>query len=71
MKVLRDGDPKTAADSAAFSRSVRRLERRGLVIPCVYRPARKGERANLLLLTDLGADLALSDQSPAEAPAPP
>src|SRR6266446_5931214 len=37
VKELRGPGPKTAANRAVFSRSVRRLARRGLVIPCNFR----------------------------------
>jgi hypothetical protein len=32
VKDIRDDEPKTAADRAAFSRSLRRLEQRGLIV---------------------------------------
>jgi len=57
VRALRAVDVKTASNSACFSRAVRRLARRGLVIPIVYRRARKGERAKALVLTDQGRSL--------------
>ncbi len=57
IKALRHGAKKTAAESATFSRAVRRLERRGLVMSYVLRRAKRGERAGLLVLTPLGRAL--------------
>jgi DNA-binding MarR family transcriptional regulator len=58
VKSLRVGARKTAAESASFSRAVRRLQRRGLVLPYVLRRAKRGERAGLLFLTAQGRALA-------------
>ncbi len=73
IKGLRGSGPKSAADSAAFSRTVRRLARRELVIPCnLTHGVRSGPnagkvnidatdkntRATHLLLTPLGRAIA-------------
>ncbi len=73
IKALRGPGPKSAADSAAFSRAVRRLARRGLVIPCNLNhgvrsgpntgkvridATDKNTRATHLLLTPLGRAIA-------------
>jgi DNA-binding MarR family transcriptional regulator len=57
VQALREGAPKTAADSASFSRAVRRLERRGLIAPYIFRRARRGERAGVLVLRPQGRAL--------------
>jgi hypothetical protein len=54
VSAVREGDPKTQADSASFSRSVSRLDRRGLLRSIVFHYAGPGERANGLLMTPEG-----------------
>jgi DNA-binding MarR family transcriptional regulator len=58
VRELRQGAPKTAKESATFSRSLRRLERRRLVTCYVLRRAKPGERAGMLALSPQGRALA-------------
>jgi hypothetical protein len=51
VSALREGDPKTQADSASFSRSVSRLDRRGLLRSIVFHYAHPRELANALLIS--------------------
>jgi hypothetical protein len=85
VKLVRSEAKKTPADSAAYSRAVRRLTWRGLVIPCNLRhgvrrgpnigkvridPADKHTRADHLLLTAAGRVIARSlANAPRPAPA--
>jgi hypothetical protein len=73
VRSLRGPGPKSAADSAAFSRALRRLARRGFIVLCNFTngvqrgpnagkvnidPADKHARADHLLLTPRGSEVA-------------
>jgi hypothetical protein len=61
IEPLREGlcgkAKKPRAFQASFSRAIRRLAKRGLVIPIAYHTTRKGERARALVLTPKGMEL--------------
>jgi hypothetical protein len=86
VKDLRGHGPKSAADSAAFSRAIRRLADRGLVILCNFAhgvrsgpnagkvtisPADKHARADHLMLTELGRKVAARTAQNVITPASP
>jgi hypothetical protein len=55
---IRGEDTKSPAKAAAFSRAIRRLQRRGLLMPLVVRRSlSKGERFNSVALTPEGVKL--------------
>jgi hypothetical protein len=48
---------KSRSEDVSFSRAIRRLENRGLVLAIVWRRRQKGERANALCITPEGLRL--------------